>query len=137
MKLSLVVIACVATAIALPLHAVSDAIPPAGLPSATDYSAKLLPEMEGTVSWRTLAEVEPVSGKGKLVLKFSNAILSLDKTEVRVYGFMIPLGLGADQKHFLISAVPPSCAFCMPAGPDAMVEVLSKKPVQYLSLIHI
>jgi hypothetical protein len=131
MKLSMIVVACIATAAALPSRAFNDAIPPAGLPSATDYSARVLPEVEGTVPWRTLAEVETVPGKRKLVPKFSDAILSLDNKNVRIYGFIIPLDLGADQTHFLISAVPSHCPFCMPAGPDAIVEVLSTKPVQY------
>jgi hypothetical protein len=131
MKRSIIVVACVVAASALPLQAFNDAIPPAGLPSATDYSARVLPAMDGTVPWRTLAEVEAVPGRGKLVPKFSNAILSLDNKDVRIYGFIIPLDLGADQTHFLISAVPSHCPFCMPAGPDAIVEVLSTKPVQY------
>jgi uncharacterized protein len=131
MKLSTIVVACIAIATALRLHAFNDANPPAGLPSATDYSAKLLPAIDGTVSWRTLAEVEVVSVEGKLVPKFSNEILSLDKKDVRVYGFIIPLNLGRDQKHFLISAVPSDCAFCMPAGSEAIVEVRSNKPVEY------
>jgi uncharacterized protein len=131
MKLSTIVVACAAIATALPLRAFNDAIPPAGLPSATEYSAGLLPAMDGTVSWRTLAEIEVVSVEGKLVPKFSNEILSLDKKDIRLYGFIIPLNLGRDQKHFLISAVPSDCAFCMPAGSEAIVEVLSKKPVEY------
>ena len=43
----------------------------------------------------------------------------------------LPLDLGGDQKHFLIAAVPPHCPFCMPAGPDAVVEVFAKEPVAY------
>ena len=34
-------------------------------------------------------------------------------------------------KHFLLSAVPSDCAFCMPAGPDAIVEILAKTPVKF------
>jgi len=131
MKRSILIVVCAASGMALPLHAFNESAPASGLPSATHYSAQILPEVDGTVSWRTLAEVEPVSAKGKVVPKFSNAILSLDKTNVKIYGFVVPLDLGGDQKHFLISAVPPSCPFCMPAGPDAIVEVLSKQPVEY------
>ena len=32
---------------------------------------------------------------------------------------------------FLISAVPASCPFCMPAGPEAIVEVMSKAPIKF------
>jgi hypothetical protein len=44
---------------------------------------------------------------------------------------MIPLDIGDKQKRFLISAVPPSCQFCLPAGPDSLVEVEAKTPVNY------
>ena len=46
-------------------------------------------------------------------------------------GFMMPLEPGEKQKHFLISLVPQSCSFCLPAGPEGVVEVKSKTPVKY------
>ncbi len=111
--------------------AIDTAIPSSGLPSATDFSASLLPERAGVVSWRTLGQVQPVKQGGKVVQEFSRDILALDRKEVKVQGFMIPLGLGDKQKRFLISAVPSSCQFCLPAGPDAVVEVEAKTPVKY------
>jgi len=96
-----------------------------------NYSATLLPEMQGVVSWRTLAQVEPVKQGNKMVPQFSKDILGLDRKDVRLYGFIIPLDLGNGQKHFLLSAVPPHCPFCLPAGPDALVEVQAKKPLSY------
>jgi hypothetical protein len=39
--------------------------------------------------------------------------------------------MGSDQRHFILSPKPPSCAFCIPAGPDEMVEVFSRTPVRY------
>ena len=116
---------------ALPASALDSNIPATGLPSAADYSSTILPEMSGVVSWRTLAQVEPVKQGNKMVPEFSKEILGLNRKDVRVYGFIIPLDMGADQKHFLISAVPPHCPFCLPAGPDALVEVLAKKPISY------
>jgi hypothetical protein len=44
---------------------------------------------------------------------------------------MIPLDVGDKQKRFLITSVPPHCSFCLPAGPDAVVEVIAKTPVKY------
>ena len=118
-------------AAALPAAAFNSDVPAAGLPSAADYSSTLLPEMQGVVSWRTLAQVEPVKKGDKMVPQFSKDILGLDRKPVRVYGFIIPLDMGADQKHFLLSAVPPHCPFCLPAGPDALVEVHAKKALSY------
>jgi hypothetical protein len=102
-----------------------------GLPSAAQYSAALLLEPEGTVSWRTLAEVEQSVENDKVVPKFSRGVLRLDNKKVAVYGFIIPLETGTEQRHFLLSAVPPSCPFCVPNGPEGIVEVLAKQPVEY------
>jgi hypothetical protein len=118
-------------AAALPAAAVTSDIPQSGLPSANDYSMTVLPERAGVVSWRTLAQVQPVKQNGKMVAEFSKEILSLDRKDVRVQGFIIPLDVGDKQKRFLLSAVPPHCAFCLPAGPDAVVEVIAKTPVKY------
>jgi hypothetical protein len=95
------------------------------------YSATLLPETEGVVSWKTLAQVEPIQQGHDMVLRFSKDILGLDAKPVRVQGFMLPLDLGDRQHHFLLSAVPPHCPFCLPAGPEAIVEVVAKKRVEY------
>jgi uncharacterized protein len=118
-------------AVAVPVHAVMPSVPQAGLPSAVDYTATLLPERAGVVSWRTLAQVTPVKQDGKMVNEFSKDILTLDQRNVKVQGFIIPLDMGDRQTRFLLSAVPPHCAFCMPAGPDAIVEVVAKTPVKY------
>jgi len=123
--------AAVAVVCASPVSAVTTDIPQAGLPSANDYSQTLLPERAGVVSWRTLSQVQPVKQNGKMVAEFSKAILSLDKKDVRVQGFIIPLDVGDKQKRFLLTAVPPHCAFCLPAGPDSIVEVTAKTPVKY------
>jgi hypothetical protein len=117
---------CAGTALAL-----STAIPGSGLPNASDFSDTLLPERAGVVSWKTLAQVQPVKQGGKMVPEFSREILALDRKDVKVQGFMIPLDIGDKQKRFLISAVPPHCQFCLPAGPDALVEVEAKTPVSY------
>jgi hypothetical protein len=129
MKRNLVLLA-MAVGFALPAVAVTT-VPPSGLPSANDYSASLLPERAGVVSWKTLAKVEPVKQGGKMVPQFAAEILALDKTDVRVQGFIIPLDMGDKQKRFLLAATPVDCAFCLPAGPDGVVEVQAKSPVRY------
>jgi hypothetical protein len=123
-----------ALALVLATAAAAYAVTPvgqAGLPSAADYGTTLLPERAGVVSWRTLAEVTPVKQGGRMVNEFSPAILKLDQRDVKVQGFMIPLDVGDKQKRFLLSAVPPHCAFCMPAGPDAVVEIVARTPVKF------
>jgi len=112
-------------------HAVTTGIPDGGLPSAPHYSAAILPERAGIVAWRTLAQVETEQVGVRIVNKFSREILALDQKEVKLQGFIVPLDIGDRQKRFLLSAVPPECPFCLPAGPDALVEVQAKTPVRY------
>ncbi|HXF67357.1 MAG TPA: DUF3299 domain-containing protein [Burkholderiales bacterium] len=95
------------------------------------YLDKPLPELKGVVSWKTLAGVTPVRQKERFVPQFSKEIMALDKKEVKLQGFMMPLDMGERQKRFLLVAMPPSCAFCLPGGPDQLVEVLAKTPIKY------
>jgi len=117
--------------VAAPAFALNTGIAATGLPTAADYASGLLPELAGVVSWKTLSKVEPVKKDGKMVPAFSTEIMGLDRTDVKVQGFMIPLDIGDKQKRFLLSAVPPHCQFCLPAGPDEIVEVEAKSPVAY------
>lgn len=95
------------------------------------YAGKPLPELKGVVSWRTLAQVQAVRVKDNFVPKFSPTVAALEKKEVRLQGFMMPLEMGDKQKRFLLTATPPSCSYCLPNGPDQIVEVQTKAPVKY------
>jgi hypothetical protein len=124
-------VAILLIAIASPVLALDSGIPSTGMPTASVFSSTLLPELSGVVSWKTLSQVEPVQQGGQMVPKFSDDILALNLRSVRVQGFILPLDLGDQQRHFLLSAVPPHCPFCLPAGPEALVEVMAKKAVAY------
>lgn len=100
-------------------------------PPPSQFDGKPLPELKGVVSWKTLAQVEPVKQKDRFVPQFSNNITALDKKEVKLQGFMMPLDMGEKQKRFILTSMPPSCAFCLPGGPDQLVEVQAKAPVKY------
>ena len=63
-------------------------IPAAGLPTATLFSASVLPDLQGVVSWKTLGLVEPVKQGGQMVPKFDKQILALDAKVVKVRGFV-------------------------------------------------
>jgi hypothetical protein len=58
-------------------------------------------------------------------------VAALNNKVVRLEGFMMPLEPGEKQRHFLLSSVPTSCAFCVPAGPEGLVEVRSRTAVKY------
>lgn len=101
------------------------------IPRAPAAQMKPLPELKGVVSWKTLSEVEAVRQKDRFVPKFSSTIMGLDKKQVRLQGFMMPLDVGDRQKRFILSAMPPSCAFCLPGGPDQLVEIQARTPIRY------
>jgi len=97
----------------------------------SQWADKPLPELKGVVSWKTLAEVKPVKQKDKFVPEFGKAVAALDKKEVKIQGFMMPLDMGEKQQRFILSALPPSCSFCLPGGPEQLVEVQAKTAVKY------
>jgi uncharacterized protein len=100
-------------------------------PGADPSQIKPLVERKDVVSWKTLAQVELVKMKDRYIPQFSQAVASLDQKDVKLQGFMMPLQVGDNQTHFVLSAMPVSCAFCLPGGPEALVEVKAKRPVKY------
>ena len=96
-----------------------------GLAPANDQGA--------VVSWDALAQVTVTKQKDRYVPEFSKQIVALDKREVKLRGFMLPLEQGARQKHFLLSAQPPECAFCMPGSAEQFAEVRTRTPVKYVT----
>jgi hypothetical protein len=100
-------------------------------PGVDPSQFKPLPNRNDVLSWKILSQVELVRQKDRYVPQFSADVAALDKKEVKVQGFMMPLQLGDKQSHFVLTAMPQTCAFCLPGGPESMVEVKSKAPVKY------
>ena len=100
-------------------------------PGVDPSQFKPLPNRNDVLSWKILSQVELVRQKDRYVPQFSADVAALDKKEVKVQGFMMPLQLGDKQSHFVLTAMPQTCAFCLPGGPESMVEVKSKTPVKY------
>jgi hypothetical protein len=92
---------------------------------------KPLEERADILSWKLLSQVTAKAEKKKIVPTFPAAVQALDRKTVKVQGFMMPLEAGDKQQHFLLSSVPTTCAFCVPAGPEGLVEVRTRKPVRY------
>jgi hypothetical protein len=102
------------------------------MPQGADPSQfKPLPERKDVVSWKVFSQVELVKQKDRYVPKFAPGVAALDQKDVKVQGFMMPLQTGDRQSHFVLTAMPQSCAFCMPGGPESMVEIKTKTPVKY------
>jgi hypothetical protein len=100
-------------------------------PAADPNQFQPLPERKDVVSWKTLAQVELVKTKDRYVPQFASSVASLDQKVVKMQGFMMPLEMGDKQTHFVLASMPQTCAFCMPGGPESMVEVKTKTAVKY------
>ena len=85
----------------------------------------------GVVSWYTLAKVTYVRFNDKTVLQFDDGINALGGKATKLRGFVTPLASAVDQRHFILSSKPPTCPYCLPAGPEEMVEIFCKQPVKY------
>lgn len=90
-----------------------------------------LPDRADVIPWSVLTSVKTRAEKNKLLPAFDKAQLALNQKTQRIQGFMMPLEPGEKQTHFLLSSVPLTCGFCVPGGPESMVEVKSKTPVKY------
>ena len=90
-----------------------------------------LAERADVLAWSVLTDVKTQTVKNRLLPNFPPNVQALgDKTQ-RIQGFMMPLEPGEKQSHFLLTSVPMSCSFCVPGGPESMVEVKTKTPVKY------
>lgn len=78
-----------------------------------------------------LTDVKTRNDKNCVLPVFNMDQLSLNQKTQRIQGFMMPLHPGEKQTHFLLSSVPLTCSFCLPGGPQSMVELKTKAPVKY------
>ena len=63
---------------------------------------------------------------------FSEDIKKIDGEVVTIKGFIIPTEGYKSHKEFIFSAFPYSmCFFCGGAGPETVMEVITKEPVKY------
>jgi hypothetical protein len=86
----------------------------------------------GTIAWEILQQARTVQKPDKkFVPEFTREIRALDRKDVKLYGFMMPLDQAARQKRFLLASFPPHCAFCLPGGPESMVEVIADKAIEF------
>jgi hypothetical protein len=91
---------------------------------------------DGVIGWDVLGEMDvevEVLGPLRSVfhVSYTDEVKALDGQDVQIMGFLYPLEGGMSHAHFLLTAWPPSCPFCLPAGPSQMVEVLCEEPVEF------
>ena len=102
----------------------------AGVHSPLSPFAPLKPRTD-VVAWSVLTDVKTQRLNKRIVPVYTPAVMALDQKKIRLQGFMMPLGPGEQQRHFLLASVPLTCSFCTPGGPESMVEVRTVKPVKY------
>jgi hypothetical protein len=104
--------------------------PPAGMQMPGGGTVEAQPA--GTVPWQVLQQAKTVQKADKSYGPvFTREIRKLDQQDVKVYGFMMPLEQTLKQKRFLLASFPPHCPFCMPGGPESMVEVVADQAVEF------
>ncbi len=102
----------------------------AGVHGANSPFAPLAPRGD-VVPWSVLTDVKTRNEKNRILPVFNESQLGMNGKTQRIQGFMMPLEPGQKQRHFLLSSVPLTCSFCLPGGPESMVEVKTKTPVKY------
>ena len=102
----------------------------AGVHSPLSPFAPLKPR-EDVVPWSVLTDIRTEVKNKRITPVYTPAVQALDQKTQKVQGFMLPLGPGEQQRHFLLASVPPTCAFCTPGGPESMIEIRTKAPVKY------
>jgi uncharacterized protein len=90
-----------------------------------------LKERADVVPWAVLTSIKTKTEKNKITPVYTMDQMALNQKSQRVQGFMMPLEPGEKQRHFLLTSVPMSCGFCVPGGPESMVEVRTKTPIKY------
>lgn len=90
-----------------------------------------LPQRNDVIPWSVLTDLGKKTTKDGILPVFNDAQKGMDKTTQRIQGFMMPLDAKPLQTHFLLTSVPLTCSFCLPGGPESMIEVKAKTPVRY------
>jgi hypothetical protein len=90
-----------------------------------------LPELKDVVSWKTLGQVKSVVADRKVRPEFAPAVTALDKQQVKLQGYMLPIAAGETHSNFLLTMRPPHCPFCLSLGPEYIVEVKARSPLKH------
>jgi hypothetical protein len=102
----------------------------AGVHGANSPYAPLV-ERADVVAWSVLTDVKTKVVKKRILPAFNTSQMALNEKVQRIQGFMLPLEPGEKHRRFLLSRVPLTCGFCLPGGPESMIEVRTKTPVKY------
>ncbi|QDL55145.1 DUF3299 domain-containing protein [Rhodoferax aquaticus] len=133
-------LACAVVVFTLPMVATAQLSSPMGgaIPAGTGAGVHSpnspfapLVDRADVLPWSVLTTIKTKVEKNRVLPVFPSTVQALNQKSQRIQGFMMPLEPGEKQKHFLLSSVPLTCSFCLPGGPESMVEVKTKTPVKY------
>jgi len=89
-------------------------------------------------TWKTLSKItfkkeyDEIMGFKVDKPVFSKEVAALENKVIEIKGYIIPVEGYKSHKEFVFSAFPYNmCFFCGGAGPETVMEVLSKEPVKY------
>jgi hypothetical protein len=89
----------------------------------------------GTLAWTTIgrAKEKMIERNGQTIPApaYDPEMIALHGKEVKVTGFMLPIEASMDQKKFMLSPLPVDCAYCLPAGPNLLIQVEMKDTIRY------
>jgi uncharacterized protein len=135
-KLVLAVVSLVGVAVALSTSAQTiqqQPVPPGAAPP--NHVWQPAPTPPGAISWQFLSTTKEkerkVDGIWYIVPEFSAPVRALANRTVKVNGYMLPLSTGAAQQNFVLMAYPPSCPYCLTAGPTKLMEVRARGPIKF------
>lgn len=88
--------------------------------------------------WKTLSKItfkkqyDEMLGFKVDIPVFSKDIKKLEGKEVTIKGYIIPIEGYKSHKEFIFSAFPYNmCFFCGGAGPETVMEVIAREPIEY------
>jgi len=84
------------------------------------------------LDWKTLSHVKLDETAGLSVTPhFKPDVLARANKSAIITGYMFPLQGMEGQSHFLLSAYPPSCPYCLPGGPAEMIDVKAHEKIEF------
>lgn len=128
-RLLAIALAC---GVALPVLAIQAQPAPQLKPSESVW--KPAPTPPGGIPWSLLESTKETTrlDENKLVRSkplFPPSVKALSGKRIKVNGYMLPLGKGAKQTHFVLLAYPPDCPFHLNPAPTQFIEVKVATPV--------
>lgn len=98
--------------------------------AAADNVTKTAQGARDSMTWKKLSAVRAQGSATQLTVDYG-ALRVYDGKDITITGYMFPLQSAEKQNHFILSAWPPSCPYCLPGGPAEMIDVTATTPLRF------